>query len=179
MSKDPTCQSKTILAADEFELSMDTQALELTLLKNIEIMRVSEIDTSGMWTINDAKTIQNSYENKYLSIKYTGEHSASLDIKEAGVDHLYTVKEPTKMLCSTDDSTAVYVNFVFKKAPMAVGHYKVRDNLFLLLPGKVILINMPTPNVKIGLPQATEVNFDPKTLYLYQTELNIANRHTG
>jgi hypothetical protein len=180
LSKDPVCASKTVLEPNEFELSIDTEALELTLLKNIEIMRVSEIDTDGRWTIKDSqvKTVQSHYENEYLSIKYTGEHAANLDIKTAGVEHLYASKAPTKMLCSTDAHTAVYVNFIFKKEPLALGQYKIRDNVFLRLPGRVILINMPTPNAKLGLPQATEVNFDPKTLYLYQTELNIANRQT-
>ena len=153
----------------------------MTLLKKIEIMRVSEIDGEGNWTINESQvqTVENHYDNDYISIKYTGDHSATLTTKKTGVAHLYTLKTPTKMLCSHKDSARVYVNFVFKKEPLPTGSYKIKDNFFLLLPGKVVLINMPTPNSKVGLPQATEVNFDPKSLYLYQTELNIANRQTS
>jgi hypothetical protein len=152
------------LKENEFEFSIDTNALEIAVLRGTSSLRVSEIDSKG-WTI-----YKKSFSNSCFDISLESKHEASVKVKSNNVFYLHSAKKPSKMVCY-NNGPVVYVNFIFTMQKLEPSTYGVPDNTFLVCNSKVFLINIPTENKKIPITQAIEVDFDPKSLYFADAAL--------
>jgi hypothetical protein len=138
-------------------------------------MRISKINHAGQWSFDNQ---QNTFEDSFFRIEHTGsEKQAFLTVKK-NAESLVSTRKPTQMLCNSGKYSALYVNFVFQKKALDTGFYTIKDNTFLLTHEGVYIINLPADTKKLTFSQASEINFDPKALYLDSSFLQTIARQT-
>lgn len=157
---------------NEFELSLDSRAFELHILKTPNgPIGITRLNWNGEWNYETILcTKESPFNDGFIKIA-PGKNQANMEVFKEPVTFLYqsSLSKPESILCYNNREAVLYISLFLSKQRLQRGSYKMNDDSFVLTPNSIYIINLPKDNqIRPNISDVLEKSFDPLTAFISQ-----------